>query len=232
MTEKYNIYCDESCHLEHDHQTVMVLGAIWCPSDKIREIAINLREIKSKHNLPKYFEIKWTKVSPAKNQLYLDLVDYFFDNDDLHFRAIIIPDKTQLRHEKYHQNHDTFYYKVYFDMLKIIFQPKASYRIYLDIKDTCSSEKVTKLHDVLCNNMYDFDKEIIERVQVVRSHEIELIQLCDLLIGAVSYTNRKLQNSPAKVKVVERIRQRSGYTLTKTTLFREDKFNIFSWQAS
>lgn len=34
----FNIYCDESCHLENDHQQVMVLGAIWCPEDHSRSI--------------------------------------------------------------------------------------------------------------------------------------------------------------------------------------------------
>lgn len=26
----YNIYCDESCYLEHDGINVMAFGAIWC----------------------------------------------------------------------------------------------------------------------------------------------------------------------------------------------------------
>ena len=26
MTQVFNVYCDESCHLEHDRQKVMVLG--------------------------------------------------------------------------------------------------------------------------------------------------------------------------------------------------------------
>ena len=30
MSETYNIYCDESCHLENDDKPVMLLGAIWC----------------------------------------------------------------------------------------------------------------------------------------------------------------------------------------------------------
>jgi hypothetical protein len=37
MSDTFNIYCDESCHLENDHQKVMVLGAVWCPFDKTRE---------------------------------------------------------------------------------------------------------------------------------------------------------------------------------------------------
>jgi len=62
----FNIYCDESSHLENDHHQVMVLGAVWCPLDKSREIAVRIREIKRKHNMRPDFEVKWKKVSPAR----------------------------------------------------------------------------------------------------------------------------------------------------------------------
>lgn len=232
MSPVYNIYCDESCHLEHDHQPLMVLGAVWCPLEKAREISVRLREIKILHGLSPKFEVKWTKVSPAKQAFYLDLLDYFFEDDDLHFRALIVPDKSKLQHELYGQTHDTWYYKMYFDMLKVILDPQARYRIYLDIKDTRSAAKIDKLHDVLCNNIYDFQRQIIERVQTVRSHEVELLQLADLLIGIISYVNRGLCGNSAKVALVERMREHSGYSLTKTTLLRESKVNIFLWRAS
>jgi len=232
MSATYNIYSDESCHLEHDHQTIMVLGAVWCAVEKVREVSARIREIKTHHGLSPKFEIKWTKVSPSKQAFYLDLLDYFFDDDDLHFRAIIVPDKTKLQHDLYGQDHDTWYYKMYFDMLKVILDPKACYRIYLDIKDTHSAAKIAKLHDVLCNNLYDFQRHIIERVQTVRSHEVELLQLADLLVGIVSYVNRGLSSNAAKVALVERMRKRSSYSLTKTNLLRESKVNLFVWQAS
>ena len=232
MTNVYNIYCDESCHLENDKQPVMVLGAIWCPLEKTRETSVRIREIKRQHDLPPKFEIKWTKVSSGKQSFYLDLLDYFFDNNDLHFRTLIVRDKSKLHHEIYAQSHDIWYYKMFFTMLKVIPNPYDHYRIYLDIKDTRSSEKVAQLHDVLCNNMYDFERQIIERLQMVHSNEVEILQLTDLLIGAVSYTNRELSGNPAKVALVKRMKDRSGYSLTKTTLLREDKVNIFMWQAA
>ena len=83
MSQILNVYCDESCHLENDGQTAMVLGAVWCPLEKRAEIAGRLREIKQKHGLSADFEVKWTKVGPSKLGFYLDLVDYFFDDDDL-----------------------------------------------------------------------------------------------------------------------------------------------------
>lgn len=230
MSEIFNIYCDESCHLEHDRQQVMVLGAVWCPLAKSREIAVRLREIKQKHGLSPHFEAKWTKISPAKTQFYLDLVDYFFDDDDLHFRSLIVPDKSKLRHDAFPgQDHDGWYYKMYFDMLKVIFKPDARYRIYLDIKDTRGAQKVAELHEVLCNDRYDFSKQVIERLQLVHSHEIEQLQLADLLIGGVSYLNRGLHGNAGKVAIIDRMKRRSGYYLTRTTLLREEKMNIFRW---
>jgi hypothetical protein len=231
-SQVFNIYCDESCHLENDGHSVMVLGALWCTIEETRNSAIRIREIKEKHGIRPDFEVKWTKVSPAQESFYLDLVDYFFDDDDLHFRALIVPDKSKLRHEDFYQSHDTWYYKMYFDMLKVILEPKARHRIYLDIKDTRSAPKVAELHKVLSNNMYDFSQDIIERVQTVRSHEVELLQLADLLIGAVSYANRGLAKSEAKTKLVARMRKRSHYSLNYTTLLKERKVNLFRWHAS
>ena len=228
MSKIFNVYCDESCHLENDHQKVMVLGAVWCPLEKSHEIMVRLREIKQKHGLKPEFEVKWSKVSPAKKGLYLAFVDYFFDDDDLHFRALIAQ-KTSLRHDTFGQSHDDWYYKMYFDMLKIILSPDSHYRIYLDIKDSRGGAKVAMLHEVLCNNIYDFSRAIIERVQIIRSHETEILQLADLLTGAISYANRGLSDNVGKVALIKRIRERSYYSLTRTTLYRENKVNLFRW---
>ena len=70
--EMYNIYCDESCHLENDNKKFMVLGAVWCPLDKTQEIATRIREIKEKHFNTRYRETKWNKVSQAKLEFYTD----------------------------------------------------------------------------------------------------------------------------------------------------------------
>ncbi|MCI0655400.1 MAG: DUF3800 domain-containing protein, partial [Methylococcaceae bacterium] len=126
----------------------------------------------------------------------------------------------------------TWFYKMYFDMLYVILRPDERFRFYLDIKDTRGAQKAAKLHEVLCNNMYDFSREVIERLQLVRSEEIEVLQLADLLIGAVSYLNRGLQGNAGKAALIERMRQRSCYSLNRTTLLREDKINLFRWHAA
>ena len=232
MKPGVNIYCDESCHLEHDGMNLMVLGGVWCPEQRKQEIFIRLKEIKSKHGFAPSFEIKWNKVSIQKLDFYLELINYFFDDDHLHFRALIVPDKSTLDHDAFSQTHDDFYYKMYFDLLKIILSPEYSYKIYIDIKDTRSQSKVIKLTDVLRTSHYDFEKNIIKKIQQVRSHEVILLQITDLLIGALSYLHRGLSSNQAKLKIIERIKERSGYSLTQTTLPKEDKMNIFIWQSS
>ena len=118
---------------------------------------------------------------------------------------------------------------MYFNLLKVILAPQDNYRVYIDIKDTRGAQKASHLHEVLCNNMYDFERKIVQRIQTVRSHEVGLVQLTDILLGAVAYENRRLSESTAKLQLVNLIKQRSGYLLTKSTLFRENKFNIFQW---
>jgi Protein of unknown function (DUF3800) len=227
----YNIYCDESCHLEHDGHHAMALGAVWCPKERARDIAVRLRALQNSHQVLGR-ELKWTKVSPSKSAFYQSLVDFFFDSPDLHFRAIVIPDKSKLDHVTFNQTHDTFYYKMYFQLLKVLLDPKHQYFIYLDIKDTRSASKVHKLQEVLTNNLHGFGAQCVQRVQTVRSHEVAELQLTDLLLGAVSYANRQLSGSDAKAALVRQIRERSHYSLTRNTPLHEPKFNVLVWEAA
>lgn len=145
---------------------------------------------------------------------------------------MVIPDKSMLRHADFGQTHDDFYYKCYFSLIKTLLQPGDHYNIYLDIKDTRGETKVRKLHDYLCNSKYDFNRDMIRKVQQVRSHELELVALADVLIGALSYVHRGINTSNSKITVIEKIKQLSGYSLLQSTLYREDKFNIFVWHQS
>lgn len=230
MTISLNIYCDESTHLPRDGMPFMVLGAVTCPTDSSAQTFRRISEIRAKHGLSQDFEVKWSKASPGKLEFYMDLVDYFFDNDDLAFRAVVAP-KGPLQHERFGQTHDDWYYKMMFYLVRNVLPSTAPAYIYLDKKDTRSGEKVRKLHEVVANASYDFDRKKIRRVQIVESHHVALIQLADLLIGAVNYANRGLALSEAKGQLVARVRERSGgKSLVRSTLLSEHKFNVFVWQ--
>ena len=81
--------------------------------------------------------------------------------------------------------------------------------------------------------MYDFSSSIIERLQPIRSDEVQIMQLVDILIGATAYANRIFPNdknkSSAKTSVIDLIKRRSRYSLTKSTLYGDRKFNLLVW---
>lgn len=226
----YNIYLDESCHLEHDRIPVMVLGAVWCPTSHVKSLSRRIAEIKAAFGMAHDFEIKWTKVSPAQQPFYLELVNAFFDVPELHFRGVLIPDKTRLDHSRFQQSHDDWYYKMCFTLVDPIINPEHAYEIFLDIKDTRSEIKRAKLEEVLRNANRDWAQSIIRRVQQVRSEESALLQLADLLIGAVAYHARGLNSNSAKLAVIKRIRQRGKLSLDRSTWLGAKKFNLLRWE--
>lgn len=223
-----NIYCDESCHLSFD-KSAMALGAITVPASRVYHHNLAIREIKLRNNISEFRELKWIKVSPAQLSVYEELIDYFFQQEELQFRAVIIPDKSKLDHEAFCQSHDDWYYKMYFYLLRELISAKYQNQIYVDIKDTQSKQKVKKLHKVLCCNEYDFNHEIISKVQTIRSHEVQLMSILDILIGALTYRHRNLNTSTAKLRLIEKIMANSGRNLLKSTLPSEGKFNLFVW---
>lgn len=230
MSTTINIYCDESCHLPNDGQAAMVLGALWCFRAKVSAHHQAIAELKAKHKLSPFFEVKWTKVSPAKLDFYKELIEYFFSSPTMGFRCWVIPDKSVLSHDQHNQTHDDWYYKMYFYLLRNLITKGKKFHIYLDIKDTRSRMKLQKLREVLSNANYDFSREIIDRIQHVHSHDIGLMQLADVLIGAISYQARGLTESPAKNEIVQLIKDRSGLSLDNNTLPTEKKFNLCIWR--
>lgn len=210
----------------------MVLGAVYCEQIEVKRISREIRRIKTSHGLSPDFEIKWTKVSKSKIEFYEDIVDLFLGDDQLRFRGLLIPDKAVLEHQNFDQTHDDWYYKMYYYMLRYIFAPPHEFQVYLDIKDTLGGDKTRRLHEVICNDIYDFDRKCIRKVQQVRSHESEILQLADLLIGAIGYFNRGLEGNSGKLQILSKLRAAFGDNiLSKSSPFSNTKFNLFVWKA-
>jgi hypothetical protein len=227
----FNAYCDESCHLEHDHIPVMGFGLVSIENDSVRAIAKEMKELKRAAGC--VGELKWTKVSPKNSGFYCDLVDYFFKCQALSFRALIVHDKGSLDHASYNEgSHDQFYYKMYYYLIRNVveYDPAKEWRVYIDIKDTKSSAKVHKLREVLKNCFHDYSGLIISRIQQIRSDESEIMQFTDFILGAVVYATRKENGSVAKLAVVKRIQEHLRESLCFSTAPWESKFNLFHFR--
>jgi len=230
---KYNIYCDESCHLQHDGNDIMVIGGVFCSKSKAKKINKDIRKIKVKYNIGPFVEVKWHKISMNKLDFYKELIEYFFSNDDLHFRCVVAPEKKSLNLEKYSLTYNEWYYRIYYLLLKEIVGIDGEYYIYMDIKDTKGGAKVNKLKEVLNKMLYSFYSEVVKNIQLVRSDEIDIMQITDILIGAVSYINRDISISDnGKKEIIDLIMKKTGQSLKYTTTPKifHNKFDIFRWQ--
>ena len=219
LKKTFNFYCDESTHLENDHHPFMIIGYISTPYHLLKMHNKNIREMKLKHYLKG--ELKWSALSKSQYPFYNELIDYFFSNSSLEFRAIII-NKCQMNHQAFHQSHNDFYDKMYYQLLNKKIYPEHTYNIYLDIKDTYSYRKAKNLKSYL-----ERDYHNIRNLQVINSYESELLQLTDVLIGALNYKIRGLSKVTAKNNIVEKIERHCGRPLTQRTLKGENKFNLF-----
>lgn len=219
MNKTFNIYCDESCHIENDHKKFMLLACVSVAYNQLKRHTERIIDIKKKHNF--YGEIKWTGVSSSKYLFYKDLLDYFFDTD-IRFRAVIV-DKSKIKNDRFGQDFDTFYYKMYYQLLIHRKNAEYSYNVYLDIKDTLSSNKVNKLKEIL-NTKYG----VFRNVQNIHSKESIMMQLADFLMGAISYElNNAEKKVSAKRQIIEKIKQHSQQNLYESSNYTEIKLNLF-----
>lgn len=222
MSKTFNLYCDESTHLIHDGHPYMLLSYISIAYPQTRLAKEEIKAIKRKFNYTE--ELKWTNVHSATYKVYAELVDWFFMND-LEFRAVVV-DKSQIDEKRADYSFNDFYFRMYFQLLhtKVDFQNR--YNVFLDIKDTCSGEKLEKMKKIMSYN------SSIGTLQFIPSRESVFIQLADVLMGAINY-NLRIQkgdvkgNVIAKLKLIEKIKRHSNISLNTTTPLSRNKFNLF-----
>lgn len=227
---EYNIYCDESCHLKSNDGKYMLIGAVYCPKSKVKKINEYIKYVKENYNISNNIELKWHKIDRKTERLYLDIINYFFNQDYLKFRVIVI-DKTTLDHEKYKQTENDFYYKAYYEMLRYIITPDNSYNIYPDIKDTNSYYYHQVMLSFLRIKIMDLNSKTIKKVQPIRSYESSILQINDILIGALSYYYRNLNTNSCKLNIIKEIQRLYDCPLDQTTAYNNTKFNIFIWKS-
>lgn len=222
---KYKIFCDESNHLYSDKSDIMVIGGICCDDAQVEYLNRYIKHLKHKHNANN--ELKWTKLNNGKREFYKELLEFFFSRVDMKFNAQIVINKSNLHHDRYNDGEaDTFYYKMYYYALLPFFTPNKNYNIFMDYKDTKGGQRVKKLNEVILNKFYG---GVNTQYTIIHSHESQIMQLCDIIIGAIGYKNRKDIEHASGIKnfIIDEIERLSGFVLDDSTPQWEEKFRMF-----
>lgn len=228
-----NIYCDESRHTSGGDR-FMVIGAILCDREKKREYVHQIHLLKKKHNAQG--EFGWKRLSPNKQEFYFELIDFFMEND-IGFKCIVV-DKNIIDNETYNDGDSELgFYKFYYQMLKDSLEANKEYYIYLDWQQNREQHRFSTLKFYLQRKLEGRAK--IACLEPVTSTNQPLIELADLLIGAVGYQYNNRQESSVKTAFCSRLANllhtretryfRYG-NLRTFTAKAEKKFNIFKWE--
>ena len=221
----YKIFCDESNHLLNDTSNLMVNGAILVPEKKVKTYNCYIKYLRHKYNY--YYEIKWVKLFSHNFEFYKELIDFFLKSE-MQLKATLVLNKNNNRHNAYGYDHNDFYYIAFYYTLRDFISKNnfSNFKIYLDYKDTRGGDKIKLLKETLktqglkTNNI---------NVYIINSKESQILQLCDLFIGAIGYKNREdiPKTSKIKNKIIDYLLEKGLYL--HFTSRKETKFNIFKW---
>jgi len=79
--------------------------------------------------------------------------------------------------------------------------------------------------------MNDNNNKTIRKVQPIRSYEAPILQINDILIGALSYYYRNLKNNSTKINIINEIQKLYNNSLDVTSNYNNTKFNVFKWRS-
>ncbi|MCI0476343.1 MAG: DUF3800 domain-containing protein [Anaerolineales bacterium] len=224
---RYNIYCDEaSIHDAH----YMLIGGLWLPQDKESLVRQAIRDVREKHHLRR--EMKWTKVSATTLSCYKDFVDVLFTEPSLTFKCIVI-DTHLLDYKTYHKGDEELgFYKFYYQLVSRNLIPGNLYWLYTDERQNRKGSRLTVLN-LTVNRWWKKKNNVapLRTIEPRRSHDEDLIQVADVLLGAFAYAWNERAESLAKLALVEHIARRLGWTtLRLATRPAAPKVNVWKWQ--
>jgi len=226
---RYNLYCDEASTTGARY---MLIGGLWVPRQAEPAVRSALSEVRTRHNL--LAEMKWTKVSQTMLPAYKDLVDVFFNNGSLSFKCIVI-DTHILDYETFHRgDKELGFYKFYYQLVSRNLAPGNLYWLFTDERKNRKPYRLAVLK-LTVNRWWkrQADIEPLRNVEPRRSHDEDLIQLADILLGAIAYAWNQRRGSRAKLALVAHIaRCLSWPTLRLATRPTAAKVNIWKWQPS
>lgn len=229
MAQEINIYCDESRHTSDAADRYLVIGAISCRRSAKRDIVHRIHLLQARHSARG--EFGWSKVAPGKAAFFEELLALFLNEATLRFRCLVT-DRTKLDHEQFNDgDKELGFYKLYYQTLVHWLQPGNTYHIYLDWQRNACQERFAELGQILSRKLSGRAK--IACLEPVSSHEQPLVQLTDLLIGAVGYTWNQRNSSSAKLDFCRRLAvsiDKESLAFSSAWKGSDPKFNIFNWQ--
>ena len=226
----FSVFCDESWRTTRGGGARVTVGAMICPLSEVHPCAEAMRSLKARYGAKPDFEVKWTKVSPAKADFYKEIIDLFFHRDALRFVGAVAEPGTTPEEEERIPRHGM---REELDrrLLGAVLQGPHRYRIYTGVTDTRGGARLRRLRETVDALPPGNGRPRVERIQQIRAGESELLQLTDLLTGALAWANRGRGGNAGKAAIVARLQERFGQEAPGDSFAPQDpKFHVSTWR--
>ncbi|OPX21527.1 MAG: hypothetical protein B1H03_06450 [Planctomycetales bacterium 4484_113] len=248
MTMRVHILADESGIPEHG--PCLVYGGIWLAGRVHERAEMQLRELAVSLGLR--WELKWKKITGSNVERYIRVLHWFFDEREIAFRCLLVDtsssDYVGFIRQFSARDYQLGFYKLYYFFLtrniKIDLQSLKwtshgdTFKVWLDAKPWSRTEQIPTLLKV-CNSYLKkacrMNGQCPQLVSIlpINSKRSRLLQLADVLAGAVRAENVGLNGDCAKAQFVKELASIVGVpVLTTGTEVRRRKFNVwpFKWK--
>jgi hypothetical protein len=219
----------------------MVLGGLILRADDVPLFNETIQKFREETKM--YAELKWTKVSRSKLPVYKRFIDYFFalnNTDRLFFRCIII-DNHQVDHRKFSKgDKELGFYKFFCQLLLHCFgrYAKEDSRYIILFDERTSKYPLNTLKIILNRGIkrnFALKSEVIRSVEARESRGSNLIQLADILMGAIGFQKNGFHllagSSQARVELASYVASQAGLvSLTEDTRRGQYRFMIWNFK--
>jgi hypothetical protein len=228
--DKVNIYSDESgtCGVRY-----LSIGGLWVPYLHDGAIRSAIRELRDRHSC--YGEFKWTKVSRNKLHVYQDLITTFTSFTEIDFKCMVV-DTHQVDHCKYSGGDEELgFYKFYYLLISRNLAQGYLHYLYTDQRHNRKQNRLQVLK-IVSNRWFLKEHRLamedpLKTVEARDSKSDDLIQLADVLLGAVGASWNGLTRSVHKLQLMRYIQsQLPVASLSRGTARNNPRITIWPWR--
>jgi len=170
----------------------LALGVAVCkhPSE-LHEKFDQLRKKHKYHN-----EIKFEKMSKKRYKIYCAFLRVFEDSEDVYFKAVVV-DKRKVGVEHFSHKRWVRFNVLADDLVNSVVEKNELVKIIADEKTSPAEDNFS---EYLLTHVIG-----AREVVLVNSKDYDLVQMCDLILGAVRANFEKVVKNELKLKIIDEV---------------------------
>lgn len=189
----YELYFDESNI--HPGARCLYIGGLWIPKPQAALIRTAIADLKTERKIA--HELKWDNVSKGFLPVYTALVDIFLQHPAIHFRCSFLDKRVEPHKALYDRGIDHAIHAVTAHAAAQGIDPAHRYWLYVDRRNVGEKNlTLERLREDIQQQLQGGEEaRPIRHIEPRNSKKEPIIQLADVLLGALAYIPNNLAST-------------------------------------